>query len=79
MIAGCLHVPPWPALHRVPRLLVAVPGGAVAVAVRRVRTPDSGDAQAGGVSPPFTVCARSWFEVWGSVWASEGGGVGWGE
>ena len=28
-------------------------------------TPDSGGAQAGGVSPPFTVCAHSWFEVCG--------------
>ena len=52
---------------------------AVAVAALLVGPPDSGDAQAGGVSPPFTVCARSWFEVWGSVWASDGGGVGWGE
>ena len=53
---------------------------AVAVAALLAGAPDSGDAQAGGVSPPFTVCARSWFEVWGSVWASEGGGgVGWGE
>ena len=31
------------------------------------QTPESGGAQAGGVSPPFTVCAHSWFEVWGSV------------
>ena len=38
----------------------------VAVAVLcSVRAPDSGGAQAGGVSPPFTVCAHSWFEVWG--------------
>ena len=29
------------------------------------QAPDSGGAQAGGVSPPFTVCAHSWFEVWG--------------
>ena len=47
---------------------------AVAVAALLAEAPDSGGAQAGGVSPPFTVCARSWFEVWGSVWASEGGG-----
>ena len=47
---------------------------AIAVAALPADTPDSGDAQAGGVSPPFTVCARSWFEVWGSVWESEGGG-----
>ena len=47
---------------------------AVAVAALLAEAPDSGDAQAGGVSPPFTVCARSWFEVWGSVWESEGGG-----
>ena len=46
----------------------------VAVAGLLAQTPDSGGAQAGGVSPPFTVCARSWFEVWGSVWESEGGG-----
>ena len=38
---------------------------AAEVAVLLVRTPDSGGAQAGGVSPPFTVCAHSWFEVWG--------------
>ena len=25
--------------------------------------PDHGDAQAGGVSSPFTVCVHSWFEV----------------
>ena len=48
---------------------------AVAVAALLVGPPDSGDAQAGGVSPPFTVCARSWFEVWGGVWGSEGEGV----
>ena len=42
-------------------------------------TPDSGDAQAGGVSPPFTVCAHSWFEVWGAWGAAGGGGVGRGE
>ena len=29
--------------------------------------PDQGGAQAGGVSPPFTVCAHSWFEVWGGA------------
>ena len=46
----------------------------VAVAGLLARTPDNGDAQAGGVSPPFTVCARSGFEVWGGVWAREGGG-----
>ena len=50
---------------------------AVAVAALLAETPDNGDAQAGGVSPPFTVCARSWFEVWGCVWARErGGGLG---
>ena len=37
----------------------------IAVAVLLAQTPDSGNAQAGGVSPPFTVCAYSWFEVWG--------------
>ena len=42
-------------------------GGAVAQR-RRAQTPDSGGAQAGGVSPPFTVCAHSWFEVWGGAW-----------
>ena len=47
---------------------------AAAVAALLAGAPDSGDAQAGGVSLPFTVCARSWFEVWGSVWESEGGG-----
>ena len=47
---------------------------AVAVAALLAEAPDSGGAQAGGVSPPFTVCARSWFEVWWIVWASEGGG-----
>ena len=50
-----------------------------AVAALLAGTPDSGGAQAGGVSPPFTVCAHSWFEVWGGVWARGGGGVGWGE
>ena len=49
------------------------------VAALPANTPDSGDTQAGGVSPPFTVCARSWFEVWGSGWERAGGGeVGWG-
>ena len=47
---------------------------AVAVAVLLAGAPDSGDTQAGGVSPPFTVCVRSWFEVWGGVWVSKGGG-----
>ena len=36
-----------------------------AVAALLAETPDSGGAQAGGVSPPFTVCAHSWFEVGG--------------
>jgi len=50
---------------------------AVAVAALLVGPPDSGDAQAGGVSPPFTVCARSWFEVWGErVGEREGRWVG---
>ena len=31
-------------------------------------------AQAGGVSPPFTVCVHSWFEVFGV--RREGKGVG---
>ena len=53
-----------------PRARVAVAG---AVPALLAEAPDGGDAQAGGVSPPFTVCARSWFEVWGSVWESEGG------
>ena len=35
-------------------------------------TPDSGGAQAGGASPPFTVCVRSLFEVFGVKF----GGVG---
>ena len=49
------------------------------------QTPDSGGAQAGGASPPFTVCVHSWFEVFGGGRAEgrEGGGggrakVGWG-
>ena len=37
----------------------------VVVQGRRAYTPDDGGAQAGGVSPPFTVCAHSWFEAWG--------------
>jgi hypothetical protein len=49
---------PWASLDR--RRVT----GAVAQR-RRARPPDSGGAQAGGVSPPFTVCAHSWFEVWG--------------
>ena len=48
---------------------------AVAVAALLAKTPDSGGAQAGGVSPPFTVCAHSWFEVWGA-WGGVGGGGG---
>ena len=37
---------------------------------RRARTPDSGGAQAGGASAPFTVCAHSWFEekLVSSIW-----------
>ena len=38
----------------------------VVVQGRRAYTPDDGDAQAGGVSPPFTVCVHSWFEVRGA-------------
>ena len=50
---------------------------AVAVAALLAGAPDSGDAQTGGVYPPFTVYARSWFEVWGGVWGSErGSGLG---
>ena len=58
-----LEIKPPAALHTLP-----LPGVAVAVAQRRrARPPDSGGAQAGGVSPPFTVCAHSWFEVWGGA------------
>ena len=39
------------------------------------QTPDSGGAQAGGASPPFTVCVHSWFEVFGGRRAE---GRGWG-
>ena len=49
-------------------------GGCCAVLL--ANTPDSGDAQAGGVSPPFAVCAHSWFEVFGA-WRGAGG-EGWG-
>ena len=48
--------------------------GEVVVQRRRAQASDCRGTQAGGVSPPFTVCAHSWFEVWGSVWESEGGG-----
>ena len=41
------------------------------------QTPDSGGAQAGGVSPPFTVCVHSWFEVFGVRRGGEGVGRGW--
>ena len=41
---------------------------------RPAHAPDSGGAQAGGVSPPFTVCVHSWFEVFGV--RREGKGVG---
>ena len=67
--SSLVHGPAWETRGG-ERKRVAV---AVAVAALLADTPDSGDAQAGGVSPPFTVCARSWFEVWGSVWESEGG------
>ena len=51
---------------------------AAAVAVLLAQTPDSGGAQAGGVSPPFTVCAHSWFEVRcvGREASAGGGGAG---
>ena len=52
---------------------------AVAVAALLAGIPDNGGAQAGGVPPPFTVCAHSWFEVGGSVGCSWGKGTGWGE
>ena len=60
------------------RLVCGCGGKGAQVAVvqrRRARTPGNGGAQAGGVSPPFTVCAHSWFEVFG---AWEGAGGGWG-
>ena len=48
---------------------------AVAAAVAALllaEAPDDGDAQAGGVSSPFTVCVHSWFEVCEAVarWAN---------
>ena len=50
---------------------------AAAVAALLAEAPDSGGAQAGGVSPPFTVCARSLFEVSGvEAGRREGGGAG---
>ena len=41
------------------------------------QAPDSGGAQAGGVSPPFTACVHSWFEVFGARRGGEGVGRGW--
>ena len=38
------------------------------------QAPDGGGAQAGGVSPPFTVYVHSWFEVFGVRGGEEGGG-----
>ena len=65
---------PSPSMPRVYVLLVDW-RVAVAVAALLAKTPDSGGAQAGGVSPPFTVCAHSWFEVCGAR-AESGGGWG---
>ena len=58
----CLPLSPFTAYAR---SLFEVPRGGAVAQRRRAHTPDSGDAQAGGVSPPFTVCAHSWFEAWG--------------
>ena len=64
--------PSPPVLARCSRCL-----GEAVVRRRRAQTPDNGGAQAGGVFPPFTVCARSWFEVWGErVGEREGRWVG---
>ena len=49
--------------------------GEAVVQRRRAQTPDGGGAQAGGASPPFTVCVHSRFEVFGGRRAA---GRGWG-
>ena len=66
--------PPFRPSPPVPARCLRCLGEAVAQR-RRARTPDSGGAQAGGVSPPFTVCAHSWLEVFG-VTGRVGGALG---
>ena len=73
VLSARLEIEPPAALHALPLPGVAV---AVAVAALLAQTPDNGGAQAGGVSPPFTVCTHSWFQVWGSVGRSGRRGVG---
>ena len=54
----------------------AFPFERTAVAVLLAQTPDNGGTQAGGISPPFTVCGHSWFEVcgaWGGVETPDSG------
>ena len=61
---------PSPSVHtRGLRCVGRLPSG-------RTQAPDSGGAQAGGVSPPFTVCAHSWLEVCGERGAAGESGAG---